>query len=90
MRFKNGYSYFKPTRASSGSTQNLRPGEMRGESALNVRVAERRPIKAWLEYNNFSAPAVGSNRVMGTIAHQNLLGFGDALSVQYGQSLAPM
>ena len=25
----------------------LRPGETRGESALNVRVAERRPIKAW-------------------------------------------
>ena len=64
----------------------LRPGETRGQSALNVRVAERRPIKAWLEYNNFSTPGVGSNRVMGTIAHQNLLGFGDALSVQYGQS----
>ena len=64
----------------------LRPGETRGESALNVRVAERRPIKAWLEYNNFTSPAVGSNRVMGTIAHQNLLGFGDSLSVQYGQS----
>lgn len=65
---------------------DLRPGETRGESALNVRVAERRPIKAWLEYNNFTSPAVGSNRVMGTIAHQNLLGFGDSLSVQYGQS----
>lgn len=64
----------------------LRPGETRGHSALNVRVAERRPIKAWFEYNNFSTPGVGSNRVMGTIAHQNLLGFGDALSVQYGQS----
>ena len=64
----------------------LRPGETRGHSALNVRVAERRPIKAWLEYNNFSTPGVGSNRVMGTIAHHNLLGFGDALSVQYGQS----
>ena len=65
---------------------DLRPGETRGQSALNVRVAERRPIKAWLEYNNFSTPGVGSNRLMGTIAHQNLLGFGDALSVQYGQS----
>jgi hemolysin activation/secretion protein len=64
----------------------LRPGETRGESGLNVRVAERRPIKAWLEYNNFTSPAVGSNQVMGTIADQNLLGFGDALSVKYGQS----
>ena len=64
----------------------LRPGETRGESALHVRVAERRPIKAWLEYNNFTSPTVGSNQLMGTIAHQNLLGFGDALRVQYGQS----
>ena len=64
----------------------LRPGETRGESVLNVRVAERRPIKAWLEYNNFSAPGVGSNRVMGTIVDENLLGFGDRVSVQYGQS----
>jgi hemolysin activation/secretion protein len=64
----------------------LRPGETRGHSLLNIRVAERRPIKAWLEYNNFSTPGVGSNRVMGTIVDQNLFGFGDALSVQYGQS----
>ncbi len=53
---------------------------------LNVRVAERRPIKAWLEYNNFSTPAVGSNRLLGTIVDENLLGFGDRVSVQYGQS----
>jgi hemolysin activation/secretion protein len=65
---------------------DLRPGEIRGQSALNVRVAERRPIKAWAEYNNFSAPGVGSNRVMGTIVDENLLGFGDRVSVQYGQS----
>jgi hemolysin activation/secretion protein len=65
---------------------DLRPGETRGESVLNVRVAERRPIKAWVEYNNFSAPGVGSNRVMGTIVDENLLGFGDRVSVQYGQS----
>jgi len=64
----------------------LKPGETRGESVLNVRVAERRPIKAWLEYNNFTSPAVGSNRVLGTIVDENLLGFGDSLSVQYGQS----
>jgi hemolysin activation/secretion protein len=64
----------------------LRPGETRGISTLNVRVAERRPIKAWLEFNNYSTPGVGSNRVLGTIVDHNLLGFGDALSVQYGQS----
>ena len=64
----------------------LKPGEKRGESALNVRVGERRPIKAWLEYNNFTSPGVGSNQVLGTIADENLLGFGDRLRVRYGQS----
>lgn len=64
----------------------LRPGETRGESVLNVRVAERRPIRAWLEYNNFAAPGVGSNRLMGTIVDENLFGFGDRVSLQYGQS----
>ncbi|MBI5315400.1 MAG: ShlB/FhaC/HecB family hemolysin secretion/activation protein [Nitrospirae bacterium] len=64
----------------------LKPGETRGESVLNVRVAERRPIKGWLEYNNFATPTVGSNRVLGTIVDENLLGFGDRVSVQYGQS----
>jgi hemolysin activation/secretion protein len=64
----------------------LKPGETRGSSLLNVRVAERRPIKAWLEYNNFTSPGVGSNQVLGTIADENLLGFGDMLRVRYGQS----
>jgi hemolysin activation/secretion protein len=64
----------------------LKPGETRGASVLNVRVAERRPIKAWLEYNNFTSPGVGSNQVFGTIADENLLGFGDMLRVRYGQS----
>jgi len=64
----------------------LKPGETRGESALNIRVAERRPIKGWVEYNNFTTPGVGSNRLMGTIVDENLFGFGDRVSVQYGQS----
>jgi hemolysin activation/secretion protein len=77
---------FQTDRRIERINAELRPGETRGESVLNVRVAERRPIKAWLEYNNFTSPAVGSNQVMGTIADQNLLGFGDALRVRYGQS----
>jgi hemolysin activation/secretion protein len=64
----------------------LRPGVARGESVLNVRVAERSPFKAWLEFNNYQAPAVGSYQGLATVAHQNVLGLGDTLSVQYGQS----
>lgn len=64
----------------------LRPGLTRGESVLNVKVAEENPIKAWLEYNNFLSPTVGSDQGLVTVAHRNLTGHGDALSVQYGKS----
>lgn len=64
----------------------LRPGLARGESALNVRVAEANPLKAWLEFNNFQSPTVGAEQGFITLAHQNLFGFGDQLSVQYGRS----
>ena len=77
---------FQTDRRIERINAELKPGERRGESLLNVRVAERRPIKAWLEYNNFTSPGVGSNQVFGTIADENLLGFGDMLRVRYGQS----
>ena len=64
----------------------LRPGLARGESVLNVKVAEESPIKAWLEYNNFLSPTVGSDQGLVTVAHRSLTGHGDPLSVQYGRS----
>ena len=64
----------------------LRPGIQRGESVLNVRVTEANPIKAWLEFNNYVSPTVGSERGLVTVAHQNLTGRGDLLSFQYGKS----
>jgi hemolysin activation/secretion protein len=64
----------------------LRPGAAPGESTMNVRVAERRPIKGWFEYNNYMAPGVGSNQVFATVTHQNLFGLGDPLTVRYGAS----
>ncbi len=64
----------------------LRPGAALGESTLQVRVAEAQPIKGFLEYNNYMSPTVGSNQVFATLAHLNLLGLGDALSVRYGFS----
>lgn len=64
----------------------LRPGVARGQSVLNVKVAEENPIKGWLEYNNFLSPTVGSDRGLVTVAHRNLTGHGDLLSFQYGKS----
>ena len=64
----------------------LRPGLTMGESVLHVRVVEANPLKAWLEFNNFLSPTVGAEQGLITLAHQNILGFGDQLSVQYGRS----
>jgi hemolysin activation/secretion protein len=64
----------------------LLPGLARGESTLNVKVKEANPFKAWLEFNNYQSPNVGAEQGFVTLAHRNLLGFGDTLSVQYGRS----
>src|SRR5512147_2430537 len=36
----------------------LRPGDERGESVLNVRVADRQPFHASMEVNNYQTPLV--------------------------------
>jgi hemolysin activation/secretion protein len=64
----------------------LRPGEQRGESVLNVRVADKNPFHASIEVNNYQTPLVGEVRGIGTLVHDNLTGRGDPLSVSYGHS----
>jgi len=64
----------------------LRPGDNRGESVLNVRVTDRQPFHAGLEVNNYQTPLVGEMRGIGTLTHDNLTGHGDPLSLSYGQS----
>ncbi|MGH7147927.1 MAG: ShlB/FhaC/HecB family hemolysin secretion/activation protein, partial [Nitrospiraceae bacterium] len=64
----------------------LRPGDRRGESILNLSVKEASPWKAWLEFNNFQTPVVGAERGLATIAHHNVTGHGDPFSFTYGQS----
>jgi len=64
----------------------LRPGDQRGESVLNVRVADRNPFHASMEVNNYQTPLVGEIRGIGTLTHDNLTGHGDPLSLSYGQS----
>jgi hemolysin activation/secretion protein len=64
----------------------LRPGVTRGQSVLNVKVAEANPLKAWLEFNNYLSPSVGAERGLATLVHQSFTGHGDLMSVQYGRS----
>lgn len=64
----------------------LRPGDQRGESILNVKVKEHSPWKMWAEFSNYQTPVVGAERGLMTVAHQNVTGHGDPLSVTYGGS----
>ena len=64
----------------------LKPGLRPGEGILDVRVEERTPYRLFTEYNNYQSPAVGENRVLATLWHENLTGNGDVLMAQYGRS----
>jgi len=64
----------------------LQPGLTLGESNLNLRVTESNPFKVRFEFNNYQSPTVGSEQGLVTVEDQNLPGFGDSLSVQYGRT----
>jgi hemolysin activation/secretion protein len=64
----------------------LRPGDQRGDSVLNVRVADRNPFHASMEVNNYQTPLVGEMRGVGTLTHDNMTGHGDPLKLSYGHS----
>jgi hemolysin activation/secretion protein len=64
----------------------LRPGDERGESVLNVKVQDKQPFHASMEVNNYQTPLVGEFRGIGTLVDDNLTGHGDPLSLSYGQS----
>jgi len=64
----------------------LQPGLAPGESNLNLRVTESNPFKVRFEFNNYQSPTVGAEQGLVTVEDQNLTGFGDSLSVQYGRS----
>ena len=64
----------------------LKPGLKPGEGVLDVLVEERLPYKLFLEFNNYQSPAVGAERGLVTLEHQNLTGNGDILTLRYGKS----
>ena len=64
----------------------LRPGDKRGDSIMQVNVKEASPWKAWLDFSNYQTPVVGAERGLATIAHQNVTGNGDTFNFTYGRS----
>jgi hemolysin activation/secretion protein len=65
---------------------DLKPGIQPGESLVSMRVKERNPWKISLDFNNYGSPSEGAEQGLVTLAHQNLSGNGDVLSLQYGAS----
>ena len=64
----------------------LLPGLALGQSVLKVRVEERRPFSAQLEFDNYQSPSVGAERGLLTLSHGSLTGRGDSLTLAYGRS----
>ena len=67
----------------------LKPGLRRGEAVLDVRVEDRIPFKAWLDFNNYQSPSIGAERILVNLEDDNLTGNGDVLTLQYGMSPLP-
>jgi len=67
----------------------LKPGLKPGEALLDVRVEDRLPFKAWVDFNNYQSPSIGAERVLVNLEDQNVTGNGDVLTLQYGMSPFP-
>ncbi|MBD2340993.1 ShlB/FhaC/HecB family hemolysin secretion/activation protein [Calothrix sp. FACHB-156] len=67
---------------------SLKPGSELGKSILTVRVTEANALSGFVGIDNYSPPAVGSERLGGVISYRNLIGIGDELSASYYRSTA--
>lgn len=61
----------------------LAPGVRPGSSILVIEAQEARAIDALLSFDNYRNVSVGSQRLLGQITHNNLLGFGDRFNIRY-------
>lgn len=64
----------------------LSPGTALGKSILTVRVTEANALTGFVGVDNYSPPAVGSERFGGIITYRNVTGIGDELSAYYYRS----
>jgi len=60
------------------------PGDELGEGILKAQVGEATPYQLGFRFNNYRHPSVGAYRGAVELNNDNLLGFGDALSLRYG------
>lgn len=61
----------------------LAPGKEPGTTDIIIEVADRLPIHAGFEYDNYGSRYISSDRFSGVIEHNNLLGFDDKFYYKY-------
>jgi hemolysin activation/secretion protein len=66
----------------------LKAGTQLGKSILTVRVTLANALTGFVGVDNYSPPAVGSERLGGIISYRNLTGLGDELSAYYYRTTA--
>lgn len=64
----------------------LKPSEQGrpGEASLDVKLVEASPYKMTLRFHNDAAPSTGPYRGELSLAHRNVLGFGDTVNLDLG------
>lgn len=62
----------------------LKPGDVPGESELDLTVTERNPIQFGVSFANNRSPSVGAYRLDVLASDSDLTGHGDALSARWG------
>ncbi len=65
---------------------SLQAGSKPGTSILVVRVKEANPFYGNLNFDNYSPPSVGSQRLGATLGYRNVTGLGDNFSGSYYRS----
>jgi hemolysin activation/secretion protein len=62
---------------------SLKAGSKSGLSILTIAVVEANQLAGSVGFDNFSAPAVGSERMGAGLSYRNLFGMGDVFSANY-------
>jgi hemolysin activation/secretion protein len=62
---------------------SLKAGTQNGLSILTITVVEANQLAGSVSFDNYSAPAVGSERMGAGLSYRNLLGWGDVFSANY-------
>lgn len=65
---------------------SLRRGEDPAQSILIVRIQEAQNLQVGLSFDNYSPPAVGSERGTAFVRYRNLTGIGDEITAAYSVS----